>query len=173
MFHDTVLAIRTEVYNFVVHGDKLVTGGYGRNSGSSNDYVSLRFDLATGARDLTWGGAANGAVMVDPSGVMLGSNCRNAIVLPGGRTALFGSTGSGNLPSQDAALVILNGNGRVDTASYGGGIHTFEFGTNGSDQFWGGAVSGNAALFVGYKGGGAAQTEIMNDDSYGVILPLH
>lgn len=172
LFHDTVLAVQTEIYGFAIQGDKVVTGGYGRNAGTANDYVSLRFDLATGARDLTWGGTTNGAALVDPSGTMLGSNCRNAVALPNGRTALIGSTGPGNMPAQDAVLVILGPDGRVDASTYGDGIHTFPLGTNGNDQFWGGAVSGDAAVFVGYKGGGATQTATSNDDSYGVILPI-
>lgn len=172
LFHDTVLAVQTEVYGFGIHGDKLVTGGYGRNAGATNDYVSMRFDVATGARDLTWGGTTNGAVVVDPSGTMLGSNCRYAVALPNGRTALIGSTGPGNMPAQDAVLVILGAEGRVDTATYGDGIHTFKLGADGNDQLWGGAVSGDAAVFVGYKGGGATQTATSNDDSYGIILPF-
>jgi hypothetical protein len=171
VFHDTVLAIQTEIYNFAVHGNQLVTAGYGRNAGATNDFVSLRFDLATGARDLTWGGTTNGAVVFDPSGTMLGSNCRNAIALPNGRTALIGSTGPGNMPAQDAVFAILDANGRLDT-SFGTGVHVYPLGANGNDQFWGGAVSGDSAVFVGYKGGGATQTETTNDDSYGVILPL-
>jgi uncharacterized delta-60 repeat protein len=172
VFHEVVLAIQTEVYNFVVQGDHLVTAGYGRNAGTTNDYVSLRFRLADGVRDLTWGGTTNGAAVVDPSGTMLGSNCRNALALPNGRTALIGSTGPANMPSQDAVIVILGPDGRVDTATYGDGIHTFPLGANGNDQWWGGAVSGNAAIFVGYKGGGATQSEASNDDAYAVVLPL-
>jgi uncharacterized delta-60 repeat protein len=172
LFHDTVLAVQTEVYGFGIHGDKLVTGGYGRNAGTTNDYVSMRFDVATGARDLTWGGTTNGAAVVDPSGTMLGSNCRNAVALPNGRTALIGSTGPGNMPAQDAVVVILGPDGRVDTTTYGDGIHTFALGSNGNDQFWGGAVSGDAAVFVGYKGGGSTQTTTSNDDSYAIVLPL-
>ena len=173
VFHDIVLAVQTEIYHFAVHGPKLVTGGYGRNTGTTNDYISMRFDIATGDRDLEWGGAPNGAVLFDPSGAMLGSNCRNAIALPDGRTALIGSTGPGNMPSQDAVLAILDADGRIETERFGDGIHVFPLGSNGNDQLWGGAVSGDHALFVGYKGGGATQTEQSNDDSYAVVLPLN
>lgn len=172
VFHEAVLAIQTEIYNFALQGEHLVTAGYGRNAGTSNDYVSLRFRLADGVRDLTWGGTTNGASVIDPSGTMLGSNCRNAIALTNGRTALIGSTGPSNMPTQDAAIVILGPDGRVDTASYGDGIHTFALGANGNDQFWGGAVSGSNAVFVGWKGGGATQSETTNDDAYVVVLPL-
>jgi uncharacterized delta-60 repeat protein len=171
LFHEAVLAVQTEVYGFVVRDGKIVTGGYGRNAGSTNDYVSMRFDLATGARDLTWGGA-NGAVLVDPSGAMLGSNCRSIVALPNGRYAMFGSTGPASLPAQDAALVILGPDGRVDSTTYGDGIHVLPLGSNGNDQLWSAAVSGSAAAFVGYKGGGATPTATSNDDSYALVLPL-
>lgn len=171
VFHDTVLALQTEVYNFALHGSKLVTGGYGREVGTTNDYVSLRFDLATGARDLTWGGAAKGAVVFDPSGAMLGSNCRNALALPDGKTLLIGSTGPGNMPAQDAVFAVLDADGKLD-ARYGTGVHKFPLGANGNDQFWGGAVSGDQVSVVGYKGGGAAQTETTNDDAFGAVFTL-
>jgi uncharacterized delta-60 repeat protein len=169
VFHDTVLALQTEVYNFAIHGNKLVTAGYGRATGATNDYISLRFDLETGIRDLTWGGAANGAVLFDPSGTMLGSNCRNAIALPGGKTMMIGSTGPGNMPAQDAVFAVLDASGNLDT-SYGTGIHKFVLGSNGNDQFWGGAVSGDQVTVVGYKGGGQAQTETSNDDAFFAVF---
>jgi hypothetical protein len=91
--------------------------------------------------------------------------------LPGGKTALIGSTGPGNMPSQDAAVAILTANGELDT-SFGDGLHTFPLGANGNDQFWGGAVSGNNFVLVGYQGGGTAPSETVNDDSFGVIFSM-
>lgn len=174
-FHDVVLGVQTEVYGFAIHGTHLVTGGYGRDSGDQNDWVSLRFEIATGARDTAWGGAPNGAVVIDPSGQMVGDNCRNAIGLPGGKTALIGSTGPNNQPAQDAVIAVLDADGTLD-ASFGTGIHIFTFGDGdgGNDQLWGGAVAGDHALFVGHRGGGAAadQTADNNDDAYMVVLPL-
>ncbi len=170
LFHESILAVQTEVYNFARHGDNLVTGGYGRNSGTANDYISLRFNLNTGVRDLTWGGTTNGAVVFDPSGAMLGNNCRNSIALPGGKTALIGSAGPSNMAAQDAVLAILDANGKLDT-TFGTGNLKYILGGNGNDQFWGGAVSANQLLVVGYQGGGASPTT-MNDDSYGVLLTL-
>ncbi len=173
-FHDSVLATQTETYNGAIHGNKFVTGGYGRESsaaGVTNDYISLRFDLTTGARDLTWGGAPNGAVVFDPSGTMAGNNCRNAVALPGGKTLLIGSAGPSNMAAQDAVFAVLDANGALDRA-YGDGIHTYALGANLNDQFWGGAVSGNTALIVGYKGGGATPTDTANDDAWGLLLPL-
>jgi hypothetical protein len=171
LFHEAVLATQTEIYGFAQHGNNIVTAGYGRNTGDTNDYVSMRFDVATGDRDLTWGGAVNGAVLVDPSGAMLGSNARNAIGLPGGETIIVGSTGPSNMPTQDAVFVVLDADGALDT-NYLTGIHTFQLGNNGNDQFWGGAVSGDYVAIVGYQGGGMTQNETTNDDAYGIIFEM-
>ncbi len=173
LFHQVVLTLQTEAYNVALQGTKVVTGGYGRNTGTTNDWVSLRFDTVTGARDTTWGGATNGAVLFDPGGKALGSNCRNAIALPGGKTLLLGSTGPSNTTTQDAVFAVLDASGRLDT-SYGTGINVFPFGAGegGSDQFWGAAVSGDKVMLVGYKGAGATPTETLNDDAYGVAFPL-
>ncbi len=171
--HAVVLTLQTEAYNIALQGTKVVTGGYGRNVGTTNDWVSLRFDTVTGARDSAWGGAPNGAVFFDPGGKALGSNCRNTISLPAGKTLLLGSTGPTNTTTQDAVFAVLDATGRLDT-SYGTGIIAFPFGAGegGSDQFWGAAVSGGKVMVVGYRGAGATQTEALNDDAYSVVFPL-
>lgn len=169
LFHEVVLQIQTEIYGFAVHATHLVTAGYGRNTGDTNDWVSMRFALADGARDTAFGGATNGAVVVDPSGLMLGDNCRNALALPGGRTLLLGSSGSG-VPAQDAAFVVLTATGQLDTG-FGDGSHVFPFGSNRGDQLWAGAVNGQSALLVGWSGV-ATQSDTDNDDAFAVILPL-
>jgi uncharacterized delta-60 repeat protein len=173
LFHDIVLTTQTEIYGFAVHGTNVVTGGYGREAGDQNDWVSMRFAVSDGARDLTWGGAPNGAVVHDVSGALIGDNCRNAIGLPDGSTVLVGSTGPGNmLPMQDAVFAVLSPTGTLDPR-YGTGIHTYAFaGTPGNDQIWGGAVSGTTAVLVGYKSAGATQTTAFNDDAYVVVLPI-
>ncbi|MBL9021343.1 MAG: hypothetical protein JNL21_04055 [Myxococcales bacterium] len=168
LFHEPVLTIQTEIYGFALHGPSLVTGGYGRNTGDTNDYVSMRFDVDTGARDTTWGDT-NGAVVVDPSGTMLGSNARNTVGLPDGGTIILGSTGPANMPEQDAVFVVLDDAGELDTA-YGTGIHVLPLGNDGNDQLWGGAVSGSFVSLVGYQGGGQTQTDTTNDDSYVVVF---
>lgn len=170
IFHDTVLQVQTEIYNVAVHGANIVTAGYGRDAGEQNDLVSLRFNASTGARDTTWGGAANGAVVIDVSGTMTAENLRNIAGLPGGKSMIVGSTGSGN-PAQDAAIVILDEDGTLDE-DYGDGIHTFALGANGVDQFWGVAVSGDNALAVGWSSPGSTQTEAANDNSFALLLPL-
>jgi uncharacterized delta-60 repeat protein len=171
VFHETVLAIQTEVYNFAIDADHMTTAGYGRNTGTTNDWVALRFNIMTGARDTSFGNAPNGAVVIDPSGTMLGSNCRNALALPGGKTALIGSTGPSNMPTQDAAVAVLDANGKLDT-HYGTGVHTYPLGAASNDQFWGGAASSDHLLVVGWRGGGATQTETTNDDAFGVVYAL-
>jgi uncharacterized delta-60 repeat protein len=171
LFHETVLTLQTEIYHFAIDGDRITTAGYGRNSGTANDWVSMRFNTTTGVRDTTFGGAPNGAVLIDPSGAMLGSNCRNAIGLPGGKTALIGSTGPANMPTQDAVVAILTVDGKLDT-TYGTGVHVFPLGSASNDQFWGGAVAGDALLITGWRGGGSTQTDTVNDDSHAVVFEL-
>lgn len=171
LFHEVVLATQTEIYDVAFHGTTMITAGYGRNSGSTNDWVSMKFDTTTGARDPAFGGAAQGAVLIDPSGMMLGSNCRTAVALPNGSTALIGSTGPASMPAQDAAFVVLRADGTLDPA-FGDGVHTFQLGSNGNDQLWGGAVSDGKALLVGWQGGGASPTATLNDDSYGIVLAM-
>jgi uncharacterized delta-60 repeat protein len=169
LFHEVVLATQTEVYGIAVQPDgKLVTAGYGRNdSSAANDWVSLRL-TANGALDTSWANA--GKYLLDPTGMNLADNCRNAIALPGGRTALIGSGGPSNMTS-DAYVAILDSTGKPDTA-FGTGIMKFELGAN--DAFFGGAVAvqGKRALFAGFKGAGATPSATSNDDSYVVSLSL-
>jgi uncharacterized delta-60 repeat protein len=171
IYHQAILATQAEIYGFAVHGANLVTAGYGRNTGDTNDYLSLRFDVASGERDLTWGGEPNGAVMVDPSGTKLGSNARGAVGLPGGETVIIGSTGPSNTPEQNAVFVILDENGELDT-DYGTGIHVLPLGNDGNDQFWGGAAGGTHVALVGHQGGGMTQTDTVNDDAYAVVFEI-
>jgi uncharacterized delta-60 repeat protein len=167
VFHDVVLAAVTEIYDISVDGDRITTAGYGRTiaDAAANDWVSLRFDTATGARSTTFG-TSNGALVLDVSGTMAGDNCRTAIGLPGGKTAVVGSTGAA--PDRDAALAILTQSGQLDT-SYGTGLHKFEM--DGDDQWWAGARNGDVLLVAGWRGQ-ATQTATDNDDSYGILLPL-
>jgi uncharacterized delta-60 repeat protein len=183
IFHETVFGGQTEVYNFALHGDKVVTGGYGREASTGpNDWMSLRFNVSDGARDMTWGGVAQGKNLIDadPTIANEGSNCRNAIALPNGKTLLLGSSGtaaSGQPPSatQDAVFVVLDADGKLDT-TYGDGRAKYKLSStdDGADQFWGAAVNGDKVLIVGWRGATIAnpQTETNNDNSYGVILDL-
>jgi uncharacterized delta-60 repeat protein len=184
LFHDAVLGWQTEVYNFARHGDKIVTGGYGREAQNPdiNNFISLRFDATTGARDTTWGGSAatDGKVLFDPTpdNNESGSNCRNAVALTGGKTLLLGSSNrslnnstSPNPMAQDAVFAILDANGVKDTA-YGTGVVTYKLGDDGADQFWGAVVSGDNVLIVGWRGTAGTASATNNDDAYRVLLPL-
>jgi uncharacterized delta-60 repeat protein len=182
-FHTTVWGGQTEVYNLALHGDHVVTGGYGREAATGpNDWVSMRFNVNTGARDMTWGGATLGKNLfdVDPSIQDEGSNCRNIIALPNGKSLLIGSTGTAASgqppsPSQDAAFAVLKADGTLDTA-YGTGLAKYKLSTtaDGADQFWGAAVNGDKVLIVGWRGATIAnpQTADNNDNSYAVLLDL-
>ena len=169
LFHEVVLGEQTEVYGMAVQPDgKIVTAGYGHDGvGAPNDWVSLRL-TATGTLDTTW--ANQGKYLLDPTGTNAGDNCRNAIALPGGRTALVGSGGPTTMTS-DAFVVILDSTGKPDTG-FGTGIMKFEMGSN--DALFGAALAtnGKRALFAGFRGGGMTPSATSNDDSYVVSLPL-
>ncbi|MBL9013369.1 MAG: hypothetical protein JNL83_04285 [Myxococcales bacterium] len=181
LFHDVVLALQTEVYNVAIHGSNVVTGGYGRNTGTNNDFISLRFNLDTGARDTTWGAPAftDGKVFFDPTPAdnLAGSNCHSAVALPGGKTLLIGSSnrtttnGGANPEVRDAVFAVLTATGTLDT-TFGTGVNTYKLGDDGADQFWGAAVNGNKVLIVGYRGTKGTASATNNDDAYSVVLPL-
>jgi uncharacterized delta-60 repeat protein len=169
LFHEVVLATQTEVYGIAVQPDgTLVTAGYGRDDqDGTNDWVSLRL-TADGVLDTTWANA--GTYVLDPTGMNIADNCRNAIALPDGRTALIGNGGPASAGS-DAYVVILDDTGKPD-AGFGTGIMKFELG--GSDALFGGAVAldGTRALFAGFKGGGATPSATSNDDAHVISLAL-
>lgn len=169
-FHELILQTDLECYGISIKADgKIVTAGYGRDAGdaTANDFVSLRL-AANGTLDTTWG--TDGVLRFDPKSAAFQDNNRNLVGLPGGRTALLGSSGPSGTTS-DAVFAILGADGSFDT-DFGTGITTYEDG--GAEQFWGGAVSadGTKALFVGYRGAGATPDAANNDDAAFVILPL-
>jgi hypothetical protein len=182
VYHQFPLALQTEVYDYAVHGDHVVTGGYGRDTGTRNDYVSLRLNwnaiagpppVTAGTRDLTWGGAANGAPTFNPSpDPAVGSNCRGVAGLPDGKTLLFGSTGAGSTVGQNAVFGVLDASGFLDF-DYGAKLHVYPLGADGNDQFWGGAAHATHAIVVGFFGGAAGgQSALNNDDSFALVIPI-
>lgn len=168
-FHEVVMNTDMECYGLSIAGNKITTAGYGRDAGdaANNDYVSLRFN-ADGSYDNTWG--TNGKLVFDPKMMALQDNNRSIVGLPGGRSALIGSSGPSGTTS-DAVLAILTSTGGFDTA-FGSGITIYDSG--GAEQFWSGAVStdGSKAIFVGFRGAGATPDASNNDDAHAVVLPL-
>lgn len=182
LLYQQVLSEQAEVYNFAKNGTThVVTGGYGRNDSTENinDWVSFRYNITTGERDTAWGGAAftEGKVLFDPTpaNTAAGSNCRNAIALPGNKTLLLGSSNRdvtmNMTQNQDAAFAVLTSTGALDTA-YGTGIATYMLGNDGQDAFWGGAANSTHALIVGWRGAVGTASDTNNDDAYAVLLEL-
>ena len=149
-----------------------------RGAGLAGDVAGVEHDqhLATGVKDATFGGGANGGgLSIDPSGLDKSDNGRIMIALPGGGFAFGGSCGPGNMAIQDACWVIIHGDGTLDTRfGTGKGQLAFTPAADGNDAFWGAAVSGNKLFLVGYRGGGAlaAQTAANNDDSFVTVFDL-
>jgi uncharacterized delta-60 repeat protein len=173
VFHESVLSLQTEIYAFALDGDKITTAGYGRDTGTNNVWATLRFDADDGTRSTSFAAATGGVKTLDPSGTVAGANCRNAIGLPGGKTALIGSTGGSG--ARDAALAVLTMNGQVAPEYPSGdatGVIKWDLGT-GEDQWWGGAVNSGVLLVAGWKGYAAgSQTDSANDDAQVIVLEL-
>ena len=167
IFHEIVLAVQAEAYGVAVQGDKLVTTGYGRNSGTTNDWVSIRLD-ASGALDRSWG--QNGVVTVDVAG--FGDNSRYVLGLPDRRIVLVGG-GAPAMGQSDAMLVVLTENGAFDDSFAPAGRKLFDLGGP-SDFFWAGALSpdGKRLALAGLKGAGSSPTAESNDDAAILVLQL-
>ncbi len=168
-FHEAVLAYVTEFYGVALQGDKLVTQGYGRDaSDATNDWVSLRLN-ANGTLDPTWGDA--GAVRIDFHG--FGDNGRAIAALPGDRVMLIGSGDPAASGARDAEVVVLVGDGEVDTSFRGDGRLTYDLGGT-ADAFWNAALAPDSsfAVVVGTRGFGNTQTAEANDDAVVMVVPL-
>jgi uncharacterized delta-60 repeat protein len=150
-----------EAYGAVLQGDKLVTGGYGRESSTqpANGFISFRLN-ADGSLDSTYG--TNGHLFLNINDQA--ANARTLTVLGDRRTLLAG----GGLPpraSADAgssaafaAYAIFTENGQLDPSNPQG-ARLYDLGGpstgRAAHQFWGVALSPdkkNVAL-VGIKGG--------------------
>ena len=76
------------------------------------------------------------------------------------------------MPPHEAAFAILDASGKLDP-TFGAAAHTYDLRAGFGNQFWGGAVSGGKALFVGYSTSTSnPQTDASNDNAYAVILSL-
>jgi uncharacterized delta-60 repeat protein len=174
IINDPVLAVSSETYGMVANtaGTKILTAGYGRESGVTNLWFATQLDAATGARAMPWGGAGNGAKVIDVSPSGMTSNNRGCALLPGDRLLMYGSTGPGTTPEMDAAFTVLDPSGEVDPHYT---IQRFKFtpAEDRNDSFWSAAASGNKVLVGGWRGAnGPTQTEQMNDDAYWIVFDL-
>ena len=163
VYTEAVLAIQTEIYAIGLQGSNLVTSGYGRAMGTTNDFISLRINGATGVRDTTYGG--RGYALLD-SGWPLGDNARDLVVLPDNRVMLLGQlrgpvTADAAMGDQDAALWMLTPDGQPDTSFDTDGVLTANFGGF-ADHFWAGAADPRSGRVVVV--GVATAFPVTNDD---------
>ena len=170
VYTEAVLAIQTEIYSIGVQGSNLVTAGYGRATGMTNDFISLRINGTTGVRDATYGG--RGYAMLD-MGWPLGDNARDVVVLPDNRVMMLGQlrgpiTTDAPAGDQDAALVMLTPDGALDTTFDTDGVFTTNFGGI-TDHFWAGAADPRSGRVVVV--GIASALPATNDDGAIYLFP--
>jgi len=170
IYTEAVLAIMTEIYATGVQGSNLVTAGYGRATGTTNDFLSLRINATTGVRDTTYGG--RGYALLD-TGWPLGDNARSLVVLPDNRVMLLGQlrgpvTADAPMGDQDAALWMLTPDGQPDTTFDTDGVMTTNFGGL-TDHYWAGAVDPRSGRVVVV--GIATAFPATNDDGAVYLFP--
>ena len=170
VYTEAVLAIQTEIYSMGIQGSNLVTAGYGRATGTQNDFISLRINATTGVRDTTYGG--RGYAMLD-TGWPLGDNARDVVVLPDNRVMLLGQlrgpvTTDAPMGDPDAALVMFTPDGALDTTFDTDGVMTTNFGGV-ADHFWAGAADPRSGRVVVV--GIASAFPATNDDGAVYLFP--
>lgn len=169
IFTETVLAIQTEAYDVALVGESYVTTGYGRDTGTQNDLISLRLDH-DGVRDLTYGAdGANGVVQLTE--FLFGDNSRALHELPGGGTIHIGAMRSSDSPAaSDAAIWVLDADGALDPAFDGDGWRAVPFAAGTVDHFWGVAVDprGERVVVVGIGG----TDPVTDDDGIVYLFPV-
>jgi uncharacterized delta-60 repeat protein len=165
IFQEKVLQSATEVYGGILHGDEIITVGYGKDAEEEDlDFLSLRINV-DGKLDPSYGG--RGYVRIDVDG--FNDNGRFLAAIPDGRVALVGG-GRYTSANVDGMVAILNEDGSTDESFGENGTQLFDFGGS-NDFLWGAAVSpsGDKLVSVGIKGvtsvGG-------NDDAAVVVIPL-
>ena len=154
IYTETVLAIQTEAYDVAIVGDQLVTSGYGRDTGSQNDLISLRLN-GDGTRDLSYGPeGANGVVQL--TSFLFADNARALHELPGGGTIHVGASRTTDTPSPqaDAAIWVLDADGALNAAFDGDGFRGVNTAPGTTDHFWAVAVDprGERVVTVGIGG---------------------
>ena len=164
---DIALALQAEINDFDAQSTgALVTSGYGRDSGTTNDAITMRFDAATGVRDLTYG-TLNGVGIL--TGHDFGDNGRQVAVLPDDRVMLVGQLRSSAFLT-DGAVMVFSSAG-VPDASFGtGGAEVFDLADGIVDHFWGVEVDprGERVVVVGIGG----TTPATDDDGVVYLFPV-
>ena len=169
-YTEAVQALQAEVYGAASQGTSFVTAGYGRDTGSTNDWISLRIK-ADGTRDMTYG--TNGKAVIDPAGAGFNDNARAVAVMPDDRVLLIGGARP-TATKSIATLWMLTKDGQPDLTFGAKGLRTYDLGGVG-DFFWASAISPDKKklVIVGLYGAapnaGAGNTD---DDGAMLILPL-
>lgn len=165
VFSSTVLAAQAEIYGIDLQGDSVVTGGYGRDDGpGDNDFITMRFDAATGVRDTTYG-TLNGVGIL--SGYDFGDNARAVVTLPDDRVLLVGALRTPTTATSDAAIVVFTEDGVPDSTFGAGGVELADTAGLLVDHFWAVDVDprGERVVAVGIGG-----TAVPSDDDGLVYL---
>lgn len=164
VFSEGLLASVTEVYAVAQQGARFVTAGYGTNTaGGATDWISIGIG-ADGLLDESYG--TDGSTVVDFA--TLTDNARDLVVTPDGHVAIVGAGRLGDAPGQrDAAIVMLDAMGDVDTTFGTGGRVTMDFGGT-NDMLWAVALGEDRFVAVGERSTVMGE----DDDAMLVIRPL-
>lgn len=167
LYTELILMAQVEAYAAAVQGDHFVTAGYGRDLGpDDNDFISLRVNATTGARDTTYGGSAGYFLL---SGYDFNDNARTLAVLPDERVLMVGALRTETMAA-DAALVMLTPDGVLDTTYDTDGVRLTNIAGGTVDHFWGVSVDprGERVVVVGI--GGTDPTS--DDDALVYLFPV-
>jgi len=165
-FSELILMAQVEIYSLSIQGTSFITSGYGRDLGpEDNDLISMRLDIATGARDLSYG--TSGLAIL--SGFDFNDNIRVHRGLPDGRSMFAGAMRT-TASTADAAIVIFTRDGAPDTSFDTDGVFLANLGGGTIDHFWGLAIDprGERAVAVGIGGTEPAT----DDDGLVYLLPI-
>ena len=166
VYDELVLMAQVEVYSVSVQDGFFVTAGYGRDLGpEDNDLISLRVNIETGTRDLTYG--TGGVAGLE--GYDFNDNYRTHRILPDGRNVFVGAIRTAST-SADAAIVVLTRDGLPDPRYGTAGVMLSNFADGTVDHFWSLAIdpTGTRMAVVGIGGTSPAT----DDDALVYLAPI-
>jgi uncharacterized delta-60 repeat protein len=165
VFNQMILTAQLEVYSVSVQGEYFVTCGYGRELGpDDNDLTSLRVNMMTGTRDLTYGTSGVGTI----PGYDFNDNYRAHRILRDGRNVFAGAHRT-SATTADAALVVLTRDGLSDTSYGTGGAMLANLADGTVDHFWGLAIDPTGTRMAAVGIGGT--TPATDDDALVYLAP--